>query len=261
MGALKWIKKNVILFFTISGVFISAFILIFMLITYESPADVHCEIDFVQRPDSMFQANLYVWNTGDQTAENIVIWAKRKNVFQWDTSKNATRGPLYVFPHFSVYAQITPDRILDNLAKIKSFHEHQFIIPQLASSNREENYLIIGPHLSNLDHYKSLPTSIYRFKYMELKTIDGISSYQEDILENLQVSYKGKLLNIKVANTLWFSEVESKKMYFPTYEEFRDYKKKAVLPNSMVPPIEFESRLIKKKKDAEEDDGFFLFDN
>jgi len=87
----SWIKENQRLIWTIGGVIISAYILIFMLSTYESAPEVNCEIEFIQRPDSLYQAQLYIWNKGDKIAENVIIWAKKEEVFLWDTSGNYKR--------------------------------------------------------------------------------------------------------------------------------------------------------------------------
>jgi len=66
---------------SVYGAVIGTAIFIFILLTYKSPADVKCAIDFVQRPDSIFQAQLYIWNDGGNTAENVIFWAKKEEVF------------------------------------------------------------------------------------------------------------------------------------------------------------------------------------
>jgi len=177
------IKDNAILILTIVSVIISAVILFFMLSTHESVPEVNCEIEFIQRPDSLYQAQLYIWNEGDKIAENIIIWAKKEEVFLYDTSGKYKKGRLNIFPHLTVYAKITPTNYLDDAGRLQTFLNHQIVLPQLPFSLKEDNYLIIGPNVgrnnAELAKMMSSPSSIYRFKYVQLGKTENISSYKK----------------------------------------------------------------------------------
>lgn len=254
-------EKNFVV--SIIGAIITLSTFLFIYFTYESSPDVKCEIGLIQRPDSLYQAQLHIWNEGDKIAENIIIWAKKEEVFLYDTSGNYKKGRLNIFPHFNVYIKIK-DKYLDDAAKVKQVINHQIIIPKLFSSAKEDNYLIIGPNVGKneeeLKKLKTSPTSIYRFKYIELGKAPNIKSYQEEILNNVQVIFNGIKIKIKVGDTVHYDEIDKTKFYFPTFKEFDEYKKQANLPDQLIPPFELEEKMIKKKKDDEEDDnGFLLF--
>lgn len=72
----------------------------FVIIQYESPPEVKCSIDLVQRPDSVYQFHLHIWNEGDRIANDIIIQAIGKDAFQWDTSGAKGKSLLYVYPVF-----------------------------------------------------------------------------------------------------------------------------------------------------------------
>lgn len=235
---------------------------LFIYFTHESSPNVKCEITFIQRPDLLYQAQLYIWNEGDEIAEKIIIWAKKEEVFLWDTSGNYKKGRLNIFPHFTVYAKITPNQYLDEAARVKSFPDHQIILPQLSSSLKEDNYIIIGPNVgrnnAELEKLISLPESIYKFKYIELGETENIKSYKEEILDNVQVIHDGKKITIKLGNVIPLEDIDSTKYYFPTFKEFDEYQKNANLPNHLMPPFELENKVIKKKKDKNKN-GWFPF--
>lgn len=223
-----WIKKNLILIFTIISVFISLFILFFMIITYNSPPNVCCEIDFVQRPDSIFQAQLYIWNDGGISAENVVFWAKKEQVFLYDTSGNLKKGCLNIFPHFpNLLPKIAPRQYLDEAGIKKNFFDHQLILTNLPSSTKSDNYIIIGPNvgrnMKELEKMKSAKTSLYRFKYIELDSTTNIKSYKTEILENIHVSYDGRNIKIQQGEIVSLSDIESGTYYFPSFGEFDTY--------------------------------------
>jgi hypothetical protein len=255
----NWIKENPILKLTIVSVIISAVILFFMLNTYESAPEVNCVLELIQRPDSLYQAQLYIWNEGDKIAENIIIWAKKEQVFLYDTSGNYQKGRLNMFPHLTVYAKIPPAQYLDDAGRMQTFLNHQIMLPQLPSSLKEDNYIIIGPNVgrnkAELEKLMSLPNSIYKFKYVELGKTENISSYQEEILDNVKVLYEGINVKIQIGETTPLRDVDKDKYYFPTFGEFDKYQSEGNIPNNIIPPFGQNKKIIKNKKD----DSWFLF--
>jgi len=234
------------------GVAIGLVTLYFVIKSYQSPPDVKCEIDLIQRPDSVFQVQLYIWNDGGQTAQNIIIWAKFRDVFQWDSSSQKKMSPLYIYPQLNVFAKINPIKVLDEIARVKTVEDHKITIPQLSGSERDENYIIICPNLNKLEYYKSLSQSIYREKFIELKKIEGIKSYTSELLDNIIVFYEGKPQKIVINSIYKLDEIDTTKFVFPNFLETERYRDKAISPDNILPP---ESNKIKN----EDDDSWFLF--
>ena len=244
-------EKNFIVSIIVAIITLGTFLFIYF--THESSPNVKCEIDFIQRPDLLYQAQLYIWNEGDEIAENIIIWAKKEEVFLYDTSGNYKKGRLNIFPHLTVYAKITPAQYLDDAGRVQTFLNHQIVLPQLPSSLKEDNYLIIGPNVgrnnAELEKLMSSPSSIYKFKYVELGKTENISSYQEEILDNVQVLHDGINVKIQIGETTPFKDIDSNKHYFPTFGEFDKYQSDGNIPNNIIPPFGQNRKIIKKKKD------------
>gem|GEM_PF-3640231 len=247
---------------TITSTIISAIILLRMCATYQSPADVRCEIDFIQRPDSVYQAQLYIWNDGDEVANNIVIWAKYDKVFQWDTSLQKSRCPLYIYPVFNVPIQVTSKKILNDEGKVQKFENHQITVTQLNSSKRDENYLIISPYLGYLEKWKFSPQSVYSDKYIKLKLFKGVDSYIQELKDNVKVIFKGRTQDIRFNNIISVDHTKTGKYIFPSHTDFANYRDKAVLPNNIVPPDLIKKKLIKDKNEEDKDEkAWYLLHN
>jgi hypothetical protein len=243
---------------SIVGALIALGTFLFIYFTYKSPSHVVCKIDFIQRPDSLYQAQLYIWNDGGQIAENVQIWLKKEEVFLWDTSGNHKKGRLNIFPRFNTYSRIAPSQYLDDAGRRKTNYDHQIILPQLPPSNKKNNYLIIGPNVGRnneeLIRLKSLPSSIYRFKFINLGHTKGINSYIEEILENTHILQNGSGIDIDIGKIISLNEYDSTDYYFPTFKEFEEYQSKANLPNNLMPPFNQDKNLIKKLEDDRNDD-------
>jgi hypothetical protein len=252
-------EKNFVVSIFVAIVTLGTFLFIYF--THESSPNVKCELDFIQRPDQLYQAQLYIWNDGDKIAENIIIWAKKEEVFLYDTSGNYKKGRLNVFLHLGVYSKITPSQYKDDAGRVQTFLNHQIILPQLSSSQKEDNYLVIGPNVgrnsAELEKLMSLPNSIYKFKFVKLGKTKNISSYKEDILDNVQVIHEGNKIEIQIGKTLPLKDIDTNKYYFPTFEEFDQYQIDGNIPNNIIPPLGNNDKVKKKKKD--DDSWFFLF--
>lgn len=239
------LKKEKYFVSSVLAIVISAITLYFVIIQYQSPPDVKCSVDIVQRPDSVYQFQLHIWNEGDQIANSINIQAQGKDVFQWDTSKNKGKSLLYVYPVFLVSIVIAPGG--------KDFH--QITIPQLGTSNREENYLIICCHIYKIDHYKSLPNLIVRDKFMRLENVPNVKSYFEELTENLKVSFAGKSLSYEIENVINLDEATNYNYYYPTYYDFINYRDESKSWHKIINPNSKDGK-AKKSKD---DDSWFPF--
>ncbi len=243
---------------SIVGAIIALVTFLFIYFTYKSPSHVLCKLDFIQRPDSLYQAQLYIWNDGGQIAENVQIWIKREEVFLWDTSGDHKKGRLNIFPQLNTYSRIAPNQYLDEAARRKNNYDHRIILSQLPTSNKNDNFLIIGPNVGRnneeLSRLKSLPGSIYRFKFINLGHTNGINSYVEDILENTHILQNGSGIEIEIGKTISLNEYDSTEYYFLTFKEFEEYQSKANLPNNLMPPFNQDKKLIKKLEEVQNDD-------
>lgn len=261
---ISFIKREKYFITSILTFVLSGLTLWFVIIQYESPAEVKCEIDFVQRPDSLYQGQLYIWNEGEQTAEQIIIWAKKEEVFLYDTSGKFKKGRLNIFPHFTtVWPKIAPREYLDDAGIKRTFLDHQIILPKLPSSQKKDNYIIIGPNvgqnISELEKLKSSQSSIYRFKYIELGNTKNIKSYKSEVLANIQVSCDGRKIKIQLGENIRLSNIDSTRHYFPTFNEFDRYQRDANYQNFLMPPNELKKKMIKRKKNKNDDSWFLLF--
>ena len=128
----SFLKRNP---WNIATTILTSITLIYVIRSYKSPAEVHSDCDMIQRSDSVFQAQIYLWNSGDEIAQNISFHANKNSVFLADTSKKKPlRLPLLVYPVLSVYSTLTPSKILNHLGKEVKFNNYKFNIPQLHSA-------------------------------------------------------------------------------------------------------------------------------
>jgi len=92
---------------------ISSITLLLVWLNYQSPSKVKCEMVLVQRPDSVYQAQIHVWNEGNKPAKNIILLANKEQIFKADTAKKSKKLNLQVYPYLSVTSELTPSKVLD----------------------------------------------------------------------------------------------------------------------------------------------------
>lgn len=232
---LGFIKKNP---WNLSMLVISLVTLCYVIRAYKTPAEVHCEFDMIQRPDSVFQAQIYIWNSGEEIAQDINFHANKQKVFLSDTSKkNPRKLSLLVYPYLSVYATLTPAKILNHLGKEVSFNNYKFHIPQLHPATSESNYFIVLINSRDRRKLINSKNSIYFDKFCLLKTIGNRKNFIEEILGNVKIYYAGKILYPKLRNVLWLPDFDSSKYLFPSLKDVASYPKKATAPDYLLPPL------------------------
>ena len=118
---------------------ISFVTLVLVYINYESPPNVKTEMVLVQRPDSIYQAQIYVWNDGDKSAKDIILLTNKEHIFKADTAKKSKKLHLNIYPYLSVESVLTPSRVLDQTGKVIGFKKHRIKIENLPTSNKDEN--------------------------------------------------------------------------------------------------------------------------
>ena len=234
---------------------IGAFSLLATLITlkyvitgYQSPAEVKCELEFVQRPDSIYQMQLYVWNVGDENAKNIIFEANKLNVFQVDTSKRKTKVNLLVYPYLSVSSELTPSEVLSLTGKVVRFNNYRILISNLEKGTKYDNYFIIMPDLFDKTRLKRLKKSIYVDKFKKIKSFRKTNSYVDDIYENIKLSVNGRILNFKINKIISKEKARSLDCFFPTRKDFYEYPKKAIAPYYELPPLQVLVRFKQRKR-------------
>ena len=68
-------------------------------------------------------------------------------------------------------------------------------------------------------------------------------------MDNLKILYHGINIQIQIADTTPYKDIDSNKHYFPTFEEFDKYQSDGNIPNNIIPPFGQNRKIIKKKKD------------
>lgn len=220
----------------------------------KSPPDVYCELELIQRPDSIYQAHFYIWNKGDLPAENIIFRAKRKNVFLADTAKKKIRLNLDVYPYLSVTSDLTPSKVLSLTGNVVSFEDHRIAISKLAISQKYENYFIVLPSTNNWRKSLQSETSVYYDKFIEPKSINKVPDYLEELSKSIQISSDGKLVEIRFKGILDQSQIDMSKYFFPTLDDIKEYRKNASAPYYTLPPLQIVKKLNEK---GEENGGSF----
>ncbi len=238
--------------------FLAIITLFYVIRSYKSPADVHCSFDMIQRSDSVFQAQIYIWNSGDETANNISFHANKKNVFAADTSKKKSlKLSLLVYPVLSVYSTLTPSRILNHLGKEVKFNNYKFNIPQLHSAEIEDNYFIVMINSKDQKKFRSRKNSIYFNKFCQLIDSDFYKPFISEILDNIKIYFGGKILDPEIRYVYKISERDGSEYFFPTLKEVGDYPKRATAPDYLLPPLNILK--VIKDKNEESSSGFKKF--
>lgn len=233
------------------GVILIVVTLVFTLCTHNSPPEIHGEMILVQRPDSIFQAQLFIWNEGDQTAEGINFYAKYANVFLTDTAyiknkkKTNYRINQNVWPILSVSSKITPTKILNHLGEQISHPDYHVVIPKLPKHDRHRNFFVISPKLINRKNWDKERFLLYKKKFVELKNFEDISNYIDELLnDNIKVEWNGEFLNLSLSEIVYYSDIDTpeSRYYFPTEKELPN-RSNPKDPNYFLPPF-----IIKKEK-------------
>lgn len=242
------IKNNI----GIISLIVSSITLYYVVISHKSPPDFHCELYMIQRPDSVYQANIDIWNTGDEPAENITFIANKNNIFLADTSKKKPmKLPLLVYPVLSVYSTLTPSKILNHLGREVSFNNYKFNIPKLPTSHKNENYFVICINSRDQKKFLNRENSIYDSKFRQLRDIPGYKNYIEEIYSNIQIFYAGKIYKPELSGIYKIQNFDTSKYFFPTLKDITEYPKKATAPDYLLPPL----KVLKVLKDKNENDG------
>lgn len=240
-----FIKNNPYKFF----MFLISFVTLLIVYKgYKSPADSRCEMSLVQRPDSIFQVQICIWNEGDEQAENIILMANKEKVFLADTSKKMNKLNLRIYPFLSVVSELTPTNVLSRTGKVIQFKKHRIVIEKLPHCEKDDNVFIITPSYSNLKKLKNNKHSIFESLYMKLNDIPNLTNYIEEVLNNIQISADGRILNIKFGRIVPINEQEKEKYFFPSNKDYSKYKSMAIAPYYKIPPLQIIKRIKFKQE-------------
>lgn len=227
---------------------ISSITLLLVWLNYQSPPKVKCEMVLVQRPDSVYQAQIHVWNEGNKPAKNIILLANKEQIFKADTAKKSKKLNLQVYPYLSVTSELTPSKVLDRTGKVIPFKKHRIKIENLPECCRDENIFILVPPLGSINKLIKKMHSIFKKKYINLHYFSKYSSYILELENNIQLSAEGRILNIEVTDIIDINHVDSTSYYFPTQREISNYRKYAIAPYYTIPPLQ----IMKKIKEEQE---------
>lgn len=255
-NAKSYIKSN---WYKVLTLIVSIITLVYVIKADQTPPLVYCELELVQRPDSIYQAHIYIWNVGDLPAENVVFWARQKSVFLADTAKKKIRLDLTVYPYLSVTSSLTPSRVLSLSGSVVNYKDHRVAMSKLPTSSKYENYFIVFPRVNNRKKLLQSKSSVFHDKFINLKSFDKIPGYLEELKKSMQISADGKLLNIEVKGVITLSQVDTSQYYFPTIEDVADYRKNASAPYYTLPPLQIIKSLNEKGEKSNRFRGFSKF--
>jgi len=242
-------SKNILSFLlSQKGITIGTFIIglatfIFLIYTYHSPAFIESELILIQRPDSLYQGQIYIWNSGDETAKDIIIRAKYNNVYISDSQKKRKLRQ-YLWTHFSVESYIMPIQILNHLGEKTFYYDYKLIIKNLPSTDKKLNYFIVTPEFIS-KKYLNLPEyNLYRQKFYQLKIFEGIPSYIDEILNNIQIIWEGEYIKPNFVGSIKYDKEFSirKNFYFPKIKDLPN-RNNTSSPELFLPPF-----IIKRKR-------------
>ncbi len=242
-------SKNILSFlFSQKGITIGTFIIgiatfVFLIYTYHSPASIESELVLIQRPDSLYQGQIYIWNSGDETAKDIIIRAKYNNVYISNTKKKIKLRQ-YLWTHFSVESYIMPIQILNHLGEKTFYYDYKLIIKNLPSCEKRLNYFIVTPEFIQ-KKYLNLPEyNLYRQKFYQLKNLKGIPSYIDEILNSVKIIWEGKYIKPKLAGIIKYNKKISirRDFYFPKIKDLPN-RNNTSSPELFLPPF-----IIKRKR-------------